>query len=80
MPVTKYRSVADMPRPRSGRDESLVLRIRALWNRAFLLSPPAFPRGVRRFRSIEEANAARAEATRDRMRSRRRKPATVENR
>jgi hypothetical protein len=78
MPVTKYRSVADMPRPRSGRDETLVLRIRTLWNRAFVLSPPAFPRGLRRYRSIEEANAARAEATHERMRSRGRKRVTVE--
>jgi hypothetical protein len=71
MPVTKYRSVADMPRPVSATDESLPSRIRALWKRAFLLSPPAFPRGVTRFHSIEKANDARMQVTVQRMRSRR---------
>jgi hypothetical protein len=50
--------------------EELAGRIRVLWNRAFLLAPPSFPRGVARFRNIEEANAARERATLGRMRAR----------
>lgn len=70
MAVTKYRSVADLPRPARVEGDVLPSRIRALWNRSVLLSPRDFPRGVTRFRSIEEANAARARATLERMRSR----------
>lgn len=70
MPVTKYRSAAEMPAlPRSSDDE-LIARIRASWTRAFLLSPRSMPRGVRRFRSIEEANADRERETLRRMRER----------
>jgi hypothetical protein len=68
VPVTKYRDARDMPPvPRSGASD-LAARIRALWTRAFLLCPPSPPRGVQRFRCIEDANAARAEALRQRMR------------
>ena len=69
MPVYKYRSVEDMPRPPRASGEDLVQRIRAVWNRAALLCPPRPPRGVMRFRTIEEANAARDRATLERMRS-----------
>jgi hypothetical protein len=68
MPVTKYRSVADMPRFEKRSEVDLASRIRTLWARAFLLCPLAPPRGVQRFRSIEEANAARARSTAERMR------------
>ena len=70
MPIRKYRSVEDMPPPppaESGRAD-LVARIRALWNRSVLLSPPCFSKGVTRFRSIEEANAKRVIDTVERMR------------
>ena len=69
MPVSKYRSVQDMPRPPRTSDNDLTERIRAVWTRAFLLCPPAPPRGVTRFRSIESANAAREKATQERMRA-----------
>jgi hypothetical protein len=72
MPVSKYRSVADMPRPELVFGAGLASQIRALWRRSFLLSPPAFPRGVARFRSIAEANEARTKATLERVRSRQR--------
>jgi hypothetical protein len=36
--------------------------------RYFALTPKVYPRGVFRFRSIEEAQAARAEITRDNTR------------
>lgn len=70
MSVQRYRSVADMPPPERPTEDSLALRIRTLWNRAFLLSPPDFARGVTRFRTIEAANAARNDATIRRMRAR----------
>ena len=67
MPVTKYRSVADMPPLTPAVESSLVERIRTLWRRAFLLSPPSIPRGVARFRDMSDANDARDRATRQRM-------------
>jgi hypothetical protein len=60
MSLRKYHSVSEMPRPTDGGNSSLPVRIRELWRRAFLLSPPRYKKGVRRFRSIEEADAARA--------------------
>lgn len=70
MPVTKYRSVEEMPSVMRVQGDALIPRIRALWNRSFLLSPPDYPKGVLRFRSIEEANAARDAHTARRMRAR----------
>jgi hypothetical protein len=70
MPVYKYRSVEDMPAPSQVSAADLEARIRVLWHRAFLLSPPSFPRGVLRFRSIEEANERRARDTAERMKRR----------
>ena len=59
MPVTKYRSVSDMPRLGRVPDDQLADRIRAVWNRALLLHPRKIRRGVQRYRSLLEANAAR---------------------
>jgi len=70
MPVIKYRSPGDMPRPEPGSDAELASRIRVLWSRAVLLCPPALHRGVRRFRSIAEANQERMRETAERMRRR----------
>jgi hypothetical protein len=70
MTVSKYRSVADMPPLVPASGEALVIRIRALWNRSFVLSPPDFARGVTRFRNLDEANAARVAATIQRMKAR----------
>lgn len=70
MPVRKFRSVADMPRPEASGSATLVSRIRALWKRSRLMAPPVIiTRGVARFRTIEEANAARTDATLRRMRA-----------
>ncbi len=69
MPVQKFRSVEDMPRPERSEGPALVEHIRALWNRAFLLSPPRFPRGVTRFASMELANEARERVVHERMRA-----------
>lgn len=71
MPVHKYRSVDEMPRPTRCREAELEARMRAVWTRAFLLSPPSFPRGVRFFRNMEEANEARFRDTERRMRAQR---------
>jgi hypothetical protein len=70
MPVRKYRSVSDMPRPERSDDATLAHRIRILWRRAFSLCPTTPRRGVRRFRSIEDANDERDRATTERMRDR----------
>jgi hypothetical protein len=68
MPVQRFRSIEDMPRPTLAGEHDLAVRIAAIWRRAFLLCPPSFARGVRRFRSIEEANQDRERATAERMR------------
>jgi len=68
MPVTKYRSVADMPRAPLLDSGELAPRIRAVWNRAFRFCPPAMPYGVSRFSTIEDANEARKHRTIERMR------------
>jgi hypothetical protein len=60
MSLRKYHSVSEMPRLIEGANSSLPVRIRELWRRVFLLSPPHYKKGVRRFRSIDEADATRA--------------------
>jgi hypothetical protein len=69
MPVTKYRSISDMPRPGPRSGEELAKRIRAVWRRSQILCPATIRPGVFRFSSIEEANAARDQATRERMKA-----------
>lgn len=64
MPVEKYRSVADMPPPPAARGEEILHRIRKLWARSALLAPRIYPRGVFKFRNLEEAQAARLEVER----------------
>lgn len=59
MPVTKFKDVSEMPPLPRVEGPELLERIRVLWNRAFALSPPDFPRGVTRFRTITDANRAR---------------------
>jgi hypothetical protein len=71
MPVHKYRSASEMPPPGRCGDQELSVRIRAAWRRAFLLSPPALRPGVRRYRTIEEANQDRLREAAQRMRARR---------
>ena len=67
MSVSKYHSVEEMPPIGRCPDDELVERMRAVWNRAFLLCPPNFPHGVMRFGSIEEANSARQQMLHKRM-------------
>ena len=68
MPLHKYRSASDMPRPERASDAELATRIRSVWGRAFLLCPRVCRPGVRRFRSMEEANLDRLRETAERMR------------
>lgn len=67
MPVTKYRSVQEMPLVEPRREVDLGQRIRAVLARAVLLCPPLQLRGVERFRSIEQANESRSQKTAQRM-------------
>lgn len=74
MPVYKYRTIAEMPPLPLATSKDLPSRIRAVWNRAFQICPPTFPRGVSRFGTIEEANEARTKIVIERMRDRRLPP------
>jgi hypothetical protein len=62
VPVQRFRNLEDAARALWTRpgDETLGRRIRSLWELSARLAPPRdVPRGVRRFRSIEEANRDR---------------------
>lgn len=66
MPIQRFRSVADMPRPLGEgiRDNAeLRRRIAALWARSARISPRVYPRGVFKFHSLEEAHQARDRVT-----------------
>jgi len=60
MPVTKFRTFDDAERALwlTCGDPALPRRIRALWSRR-VPAPLPGPRGVLKYRSIEEANADR---------------------
>ena len=60
MPVQRFRSVEDMnaARVRSGDDG--VERFFRHCARFWLIAPRVYPRGVFKFRSIEQAQAARS--------------------
>lgn len=72
MPVRKYRSVADMPavRPLPPLDPDNLRIACELTELAFALRPWRFTPGVRRFRSMEEANLHRASWEREQVRRR----------
>jgi|CXWL01.1.fsa_nt_gi hypothetical protein len=63
MPVRKFRSVEEMLPPWMEfppTAEDLARRIRNLWGRSHLLADRQFPKGVRKYRSLEEADMDRA--------------------
>lgn len=66
MPIQKYRDVAEMPPPAPCAvvDDACLDRIRKLWARSAVLAPRVYPRGVFKFRSLEDAQAARLEVER----------------
>ena len=59
MPIERYRDVADMPRPPRLAGKRLVEAMAAVWERAHVRVAPNVPRGVTKFRSIEDAQRAR---------------------
>ena len=61
MPVLKFRSVEEMPPPSwcDQVDAPCIDRIRKLWRRSALFSPRNLPKGVIKYRSIEEAQTDR---------------------
>jgi len=67
MPVTKYRTIEEMNADHSHEwfktgDPEIIRRIKYLWEMSEALVQPVglcIPRGVRKYRSIEEANADR---------------------
>jgi hypothetical protein len=72
MPVSKFRSIEEVPCRVEVPPGRLAASIRALWARAFALARPLEFRGVTRYESIERASAARTQATLERMRATRR--------
>ena len=61
MPIQKFRDLDEARRALwvdSGQPD-LVSRIQTLWAFSTRLAPRQIPRGVRKFRSIEEANQER---------------------
>jgi len=72
MPVRRFESLDDARRALwvDPSDPRLGERICRLWERTRRLAPPlGIPRGVRKYRSIEEANADREAWTRKRVRA-----------
>ena len=73
MPVKKYRSVEDMNRDHQWRptgDPAILQGIRQLWRLSEILLKPVgtcIPRGVRKYRSLEEANTDRSRWEQDRV-------------
>ncbi len=64
MPFKKFRSVEEMDEARRDLwcdqpDEACFKRIAQLWERSARLSPRKFPKGVVKYRNIEEAQADR---------------------
>jgi hypothetical protein len=67
MPIQKFRSVEEMP-PVDWCDpqgEEFLRRVSKLWARSSAFSQRIYPRGVFKFRSIEEAQQARERVTQE---------------
>ena len=67
MPVQRFRSVADMPPvpPCESLDAECLRRIARLWARSSAFSQRVYPRGVFKFKSLAEAQAARERVTQE---------------
>jgi len=63
MPVRKFRSIAEMDKAQNELwcepGEECFRRIARLWKRSAQINPRKFPKGVFKYRSIEEAQADR---------------------
>ncbi len=70
MPVRRFRSLREARQALwiDAADPDLPGRIRRLWARSRRLAPLGIPRGLRKFRTIEEANAEREAWVRRRVR------------
>ncbi len=69
MGIQRFRDISEVPTPERVIDiEERARRIEAVWQRAQLRRPIDIPRGVQRFRSIEEANSAQRAHTEARLR------------
>jgi hypothetical protein len=60
VPIEKFRSAAEMQAAPAAVGSSDVERFFRHCARLLWIAPPAYPRGVFRFRTLEEAQAARA--------------------
>lgn len=68
MPVWKYRSIEEMPEAwEMNRHVPLGRRIRGLMSMGELIEPLGIPRGVKKFRSIEEMQADRQKYEQERI-------------
>ena len=69
MPVQRFRTFDDARRDLwlPPGDPKLLARIRSLWEFSARLAPCAMPQGVRKFRSLEEANQDRDRWTQQRI-------------
>jgi hypothetical protein len=72
MPVFKYRTLEQWQESKRDLwadcdDPRLPSRIRTHWARWSALVPPGLPRGVRKYRSTEEAEADRARWEQERI-------------
>jgi hypothetical protein len=71
MPVQRFRTFDDARRAlwRNQGDPDLHRRIARLWMTSKRLAPLCIPRGLRKFRSIAEANREREQWVTDRVRA-----------
>ena len=70
MPIKKFHSIEDMPQPvLSGDPEKIADRIAFVWELARAAAPLDWPPGVRKYRSIEDANLDRETYVRSRARA-----------
>jgi hypothetical protein len=70
MPVERFRSFDEASRALVGarRDRSLPARVAALWALSARLAPPLNFRGIRKYRTLEAADADRRAMTMARAR------------
>lgn len=67
MPVYRFRTIEEMNQHEPPTRADLADRIAALWSRAAALAGLESPRGLQRFRTIEEANRERELRTTERI-------------
>ena len=69
MPVRRFRDLDDARRAlwTASDDPTLAERVRRFWRFSARLAPPSASRGLRRFRTIEDANAERERRVTERV-------------